>query len=156
MDGRFQWETSPYPKPISLKNRMAAVAAQAAAENVENLHPSSGSGSPSGGTSGAGTADNISSSASPENHPSRYLFIWNKTFSRSIWRIFFLLYSKHTSSNNTSSDEQICDPPALPPGAASIASSRTDPDTKSSSSDSIPSPSNQRTRSRPINRKWFW
>jgi len=129
MDGRFQWETSPYPKPISLKNRMAAAAAQAAAENVENLHPSSGSGSPSGGTSGAGTADNISSSASPENHPS----------------------SKHTSSNNTSSDEQICDPPALPPGAASIASSRTDPDTKSSSSDSIPSPSNQRTRSRPIN-----
>ena len=37
MDGRFQWETSPYPKRISLKNRMAAAAAQAAAENVDEL-----------------------------------------------------------------------------------------------------------------------
>merc|ERR1719507_2657457 len=34
--GRYEWQTSPYPKPISLKNRLSA-----SQENVENLHPAS-------------------------------------------------------------------------------------------------------------------
>lgn len=119
MDGRFEWQTSPYPKAIGLKNRMAAAAA--AAENVENLHPSSGSGSPVT-TSGAGSASisgETSSNSSSENPSSR-------------------------KSSNTS-DEQICD--------SNLALSEP-PENKSSSSDSNPgssSPSNQRTRSRPIN-----
>lgn len=119
IDGRYEWQTSPYPKAICLKNRIAAAAA---AENVENLHPSSSSGSTvTTTTSGAGSvAGEISSSS--ENPSSR------------------------KSSNNTSSDEQICDSnPKLALSEPENKSSSSDSNPGSSS------PSNQRTRSRPIN-----
>jgi len=127
MDGRFEWQTPPYPKAICLQNRIVAAGAAAQnsvppAENLENLHPSSGSGSPvTTTTSGAGSvAGEISSSS--ENPSSR------------------------KSSNNTSSDEQICD--------SNPNRALAEPENKSSSSDSNPgssSPTNQRPRSRPIN-----
>jgi hypothetical protein len=134
--GRYEWQTSPYPKPISLKNRLSA-----AQENVENLHPASASASSVSGASVSGSAtsdslagtsisENISSNPSVENSNS----------------------SKHTSP--TPSDEQICDQPENPD------LSGNNPDLKSSSSSSSSdsnqgpsSPSNQRKSSRPINRK---
>lgn len=119
--GRYEWQTSPYPKPISLKNRLSA-----AQENVENLHPASASassvsgasvsGSATSGDSLAGTSisENISSNPSVENSNS----------------------SKHTSP--TPSDEQICDQPE-------------NLDSSSDSNQGPSSPSNQRKSSRPIN-----
>ena len=141
--GRYEWQTSPYPKPISLKNRLSA-----AQENVENLHPASASASSVSGASVSGSAtsdslagtsisENISSNPSVENSNS----------------------SKHTSP--TPSDEQICDQPENPDLSGNNPDlSGNNPDLKSSSSSSSSdsnqgpsSPSNQRKSSRPINRK---
>lgn len=140
--GRYEWQTSPYPKPISLKNRLSA-----AQENVENLHPASASASSVSGASVSGSAtsgdslagssisENISSNPSVENSNS----------------------SKHTSP--TPSDEQICDQPENPDLSGNNPDlSGNNPDLKSSSSSSSSdsnqgpsSPSNQRKSSRPIN-----
>ena len=128
MDGRFEWLTSPYPKPVSLKNRLEA---SAEAENVENLHPASASASSttSGADSVAGSSIEISSNSSIENNPSS---------------------SKHTSLSSNSSDEQICDP------NNQVESEPEKSNSSSSDSNQGPSsPSNQRKSSRPINRKSF-
>lgn len=125
MDGRFEWLTSPYPKPVSLKNRLEA--SSASAENVENLHPASASASSttSGADSVAGSSIEISSNSSIENNPSS---------------------SKHTSLSSNSSDEQICDP------NNQVESEPEKSNSSSSDSNQGPSsPSNQRKSSRPIN-----
>lgn len=139
--GRYEWQTSPYPKPISLKNRLSA-----SQENVENLHPASASASSVSGASVSGQSatsgsdslagssiisdQNISSNPSVENSNS----------------------SKHTSPT-PSDEQQICDQNPENPDL-----SGNNPDLKSSSSSSSSdsnqgpsSPSNQRKSSRPIN-----
>jgi len=138
--GRYEWQTSPYPKPISLKNRLSA-----AQENVENLHPASASASSVSGASVSGSAtsadslagssisENISSNPSIENSNS----------------------SKHTSP--TPSDEQICDPnlesenPDLSGNNPDLKTSNSSSSSSSDSNQGPSSPSNQRKSSRPIN-----
>lgn len=133
--GRYEWQTSPYPKPISLKNRLSA-----AQENVENLHPASASASSVSGASVSGSAtsgdslagssisENISSNPSVENSNS----------------------SKHTSP--TPSDEQICDQPENPDLSGNNPDLKSSSSSLSSDSNQGPSsPSNQRKSSRPIN-----
>jgi len=138
--GRYEWQTSPYPKPISLKNRLSA-----AQENVENLHPASASASSVSGASVSGSAtsadslagssisENISSNPSVENSNS----------------------SKHTSP--TPSDEQICDPnlesenPDLSGNNPDLKTSNSSSSSSSDSNQGPSSPSNQRKSSRPIN-----
>jgi len=138
--GRYEWLTSPYPKPISLKNRLTA-----AQENVENLHPASASASSVSGASVSGSAtsadslagssisENISSNPSIENSNS----------------------SKHTSP--TPSDEQICDPnlesenPDLSGNNPDLKTSNSSSSSSSDSNQGPSSPSNQRKSSRPIN-----
>lgn len=132
--GRYEWQTSPYPKPISLKNRLSA-----AQENVENLHPASASASSVSGASVSGSAtsdslagtsisENISSNPSVENSNS----------------------SKHTSP--TPSDEQICDQPENPDLSGNNPDLKSNSSSSSSDSNQGPSsPSNQRKSSRPIN-----
>jgi len=138
--GRYEWLTSPYPKPISLKNRLSA-----AQENVENLHPASASASSVSGASVSGSAtsadslagssisENISSNPSIENSNS----------------------SKHTSP--TPSDEQICDPnlesenPDLSGNNPDLKTSNSSSSSSSDSNQGPSSPSNQRKSSRPIN-----
>ena len=138
--GRYEWQTSPYPKPISLKNRLSA-----AQENVENLHPASASASSVSGASVSGQSatsgsDSLAGSSISDQNISSNPSVENSNS------------SKHTSP--TPSDEQICDQPENPD------LSGNNPDLKSSSSSSSSdsnqgpsSPSNQRKSSRPINRK---
>ena len=149
--GRYEWQTSPYPKPISLKNRLSA-----SQENVENLHPASASASSVSGASVSGQSatsgsDSLAGSSISDQNISSNPSVENSNS------------SKHTSPT-PSDEQQICDQNPENPefsGNQNPDLSGNNPDLKtcsssSSSSDSNQgpsSPSNQRKSSRPINRK---
>ena len=147
--GRYEWQTSPYPKPISLKNRLSA-----SQENVENLHPASASASSVSGASVSGSATSGSDSLAGSSIISDQNISSNPSVENSN-------SSKHTSPT-PSDEQQICDQnpenPELSGNNPDL--SGNNPDLKSSSSSSSSdsnqgpsSPSNQRKSSRPINRK---